>query len=306
MQAAQVRELIVPAQFAGYRLDKFLAETYPDLSRSFIQKLIEAGAVTADGKPVKTATKVEPGDIVRLELPPPRRTELVPEAIPLNVVYEDDDVVVVDKPSGLVVHPAPGHPTGTLVHALLGRYPELHIGIDLRPGIVHRLDKDTSGLMVIAKTDRAMSSLVQQMKNKVVLKEYLVLVHGKLKAKQGIIDAPIGRDPKERKRMAVVATGRPARTHFEVIQELDNYTLVKARLETGRTHQIRVHFASIGHPVAGDKVYGPSKIELLLNRHFLHAYRLGFRSPSKQQWMEFESPLPPDLIKALDYLHGLQ
>ncbi len=301
-EQAQVRDVLVQPEFAGYRLDKFLAEIYPDLSRSFIQKLIETGAVTVNGKAAKTATKVEPGDSIHLELPPPHPMELVPEHIPLNVVYEDEDLAVVDKPPGLVVHPAPGHPTGTLVHALLGRYPELHIGTEIRPGIVHRLDKDTSGLMVIAKTDRAMASLTQQMKNREILKEYLALVHGKMKEKHGVIEAPIGRHPRERKLMAVLATGRPAKTYVNVLEIIDNYTLIKAKLETGRTHQIRVHMAYIGHPVAGDTVYGPHKVNLPLNRQFLHAWRLGFRSPSKGTWLEFESPLPPDLERVLGYL----
>lgn len=305
MQAAEVRETTVPTDFAGQRLDKFLAENYPDLSRSLIQKLIDAGSITIQGKPAKASARIQPGDVVRIERIPPREVELVPEALPLKIVYDDEDVAVVDKPPGLVVHPAPGHRTGTLVHALLGRYPELHIGIDVRPGIVHRLDKDTSGLMVIAKTNSAMASLVQQMKDRTVLKEYLALVHGRLKTRQGVIEAPIGRNPRERKRMAVVATGRPARTYYEVLQELDGYTLVKARLETGRTHQIRVHFASIGHPVAGDQVYGPRKSELPLTRQFLHANRLGFKSPGTGAWMVFESPLPSDLEQVLERLRAL-
>lgn len=306
MPAAQARHVIVPADSAGQRIDKFLAEIFPDLSRSFIQRLIEEGMVTVNDKPAKASTRINSGDAIKLEIPPARPLELVPEAIPLNVVFEDDDLLVVDKPPGLVVHPAPGHATGTLVHALLGRYPELHVGAEIRPGIVHRLDKDTSGLMVIAKTDRALASLAQQIKDRTVLKEYLVLVHGRLPVKQGVIDAPIGRDPRRRQMMAVVPSGRPARTHYRVLQEFDRYTLVIARLETGRTHQIRVHFASIGHPVAGDAVYGPKKSDLPLTRQFLHAHRLGFRSPSSGQWLEFTSPLPPNLANVLAQLGAPQ
>ncbi len=296
----------MPADFPKGRLDRTISELYPDLSRSFVQKLIETGAVRLDGKPARAATKVGPGDVVSIEIPPPQPTRLVPEYIPLNVIYEDKDVVVLDKPPGLVVHPAPGHPTGTLVHALLARYPDIRIGVTIRPGIVHRLDKDTSGLMVIARTDQALNSLIQQMKERAVAKEYLILVHGRIGVQKGVIEAPIGRHPTQRKLMAVVPQGRPARTNFEVVLDLNGYTLVRARLETGRTHQIRVHFAHIGHPVAGDRVYGPRKVDLPLDRQFLHACRLGFKSPGTGRWLEFESPLPPDLAVVLDYLRGLQ
>ncbi|MBI4322496.1 MAG: RluA family pseudouridine synthase [Chloroflexi bacterium] len=275
---------------------------YPDLSRSHVQKLITSGRVLVDGKPAKPSTRLFAGARIRLEIPPPQPTELVPEAMPIAVVYEDEDVIVVDKPAGLVVHPAPGHPAGTLVNALLARYPNLRISDTLRPGIVHRLDKDTSGLLVIARNDRAMARLTQQMKNRQVLKEYLALVHGMMRESEGVIDAPIGRHPKKRKQMAVVEGGRLAKTHFTVLARFSGYTVVRVRLETGRTHQIRVHFAWIGHPVAGDAVYGSRKTDLPLARQFLHAQKLGFSLPSSGEYVEFASPLPPDLAVALDHL----
>jgi len=309
-QAAEVvcndtREIEVPANEPGVRLDRFLAQACPDLSRAYVQKLIEAGAITVDGKPTKSSTKVSAGASVNLAIPPPKPSGLVAEQIPLVIVYEDDDLLVVDKPAGLVVHPAPGHHTGTLVNALLAHYPTLRISDTLRPGIVHRLDKDTSGLMVVAKNDRAFASLVDQMKNGQVGKVYLVLVEGRLKSRHGTIDAPIGRDTRNRKKMAVVPSGKPARTHFEVLEEMDGYTLAKARLETGRTHQIRVHFASIGHPVVGDRVYGHRKGAFSISRQFLHAHRLSFNLPSNGREVQFESPLPADLQRVLDGLRGL-
>lgn len=295
-------EVVVPSDKAGARLDRFVAEACPDLSRSYLQKLIEAKSITVDGKAAKAATRLTPGAIVRVSIPPPRPATMLEERIPLNIVYEDEDLLVVDKPAGLVVHPAPGHPGGTLVNALLARYPNLRITDTLRPGIVHRLDKDTSGLMVVARNDRAFASLVDQMKKREVVKEYLVLVHGRLSVDEGVVDAPIGRDPRHRKMMAVVPGGKPARTLFRVVERLDSYTLVKARLETGRTHQIRVHFASIGHPVVGDRVYGPRKAEVQIDRQFLHAHRLSFKLPGTGRVVDFESPLPADLRQVLDYL----
>ncbi|MCL5961253.1 MAG: RluA family pseudouridine synthase [Chloroflexi bacterium] len=299
-------EMVVPEAQAGQRLDRFVAEGSPELSRAHVQKLIESGAITVDGKAAKPATRLSAGAVVRVAIPPAKPSTLAAEPIPLVVVYEDDDLLVIDKPPGLVVHPAPGHPTGTLVNALLARYPNLMISDTLRPGIVHRLDKDTSGLMVVAKNDRAFASLVEQMKKGLVVKEYLALVKGQFGIKKGIIQGPIGRDPRNRKMMAVVPGGKPASTYYEVLAELDGYTLVRARLHTGRTHQIRVHFASVGHPVVGDSVYGPGKSGLPISRQFLHAHRLSFKLPSSGREVEFESPLPADLQRVLDVLGGLQ
>ena len=295
----QVRETVVDSIRAGMRLDRFLADTYPDLSRSLIQRLIEAGEVLVDGQTSKPGARVATGQLIKVNVPAPEPTRLEPEAIPLDIVYEDDELLVLNKPPGLVVHPAAGHTRGTLVHALLARYPNIAIGNAYRPGIVHRLDKDTSGLMVVAKTDSAYAHLAQQMLCRQVLKEYLALVHGHVDAVQGTIDAPIGRDPRDRRRMAVVEWGRPARTHFVLRERLKEYDLLLVRLETGRTHQIRVHFASIGHPVAGDRVYGYAAEETGPARQFLHACRLGFRLPSTEEYVEFSVPLPADLAEFL-------
>lgn len=287
---------------AGHRVDRVAAAHIPDLSRSRIQQLIEAGLVTLNGQPVRPGRSVRPGDRLDVRIPPPEPTDLVPEPIPLRVVYEDADVIVIDKPAGLVVHPAPGHPRGTLVNALLARYPELSVGGSLRPGIVHRLDRDTSGLMVIGRHDTAHRFLQEQMKQGEVHKAYLVLVDGHLPERTGTIDAPIGRHPRRRKEMAVVPNGRPARTLYRVLEELGPYSLVEATLATGRTHQIRVHFAHIGHPVLGDPTYGRRAGALGLPRQFLHAFRLGFRLPSDGAYREFESPLPEELAVVLNRL----
>lgn len=300
----QLRETVVDSAHAGLRLDRFLAEVYPDLSRSLAQKLIQDGSVSVDGQVTKPSVRVVAGQVVKVRLPSPEPLAIEPEPIPLKVVYDDPDLVVIDKPAGLVVHPAAGHLGGTLVNALLARYPNLSIGASARPGIVHRLDKDTSGLIVVAKNDLAQASLATQIKERRVLKEYLALVHGHLQAPRGTIDAPIGRDPRNRKRMAVVAGGRPARTHFKVAERFAAYDLVEVQLETGRTHQIRVHFASISHPIAGDSLYGHPDRELGLHRQFLHAHRLGFQLPRTDEYVEFTSPLPTDLEQVLEHLRS--
>jgi 23S rRNA pseudouridine1911/1915/1917 synthase len=238
--------------------------------------------------------------MIAVTIPPPQSCELTAEDIPLDIVYEDKDLLVVDKPAGLTVHPALGNPSHTLVNALLFRFPELADEDALRPGIVHRLDKDTSGLIIVARNRAAHNRLAAQFKSRTVTKAYLALANGRISPEKGVIDAPIGRDPKRRQRMAVTGTGRPARTEYSVIKYIGNYTLVEARPKTGRTHQIRVHLASIGHPVVGDAVYGAKSP--LLARQFLHACRLGFRLPSDDRYVEFESPLPPDLQRALDLI----
>jgi 23S rRNA pseudouridine1911/1915/1917 synthase len=316
------REHVVSADDSASRLDAIVARAFPDLSRSFVQRLVDLGQVTLDGNVAKASAKPRAGQLIALVVPAPAPSELVPRDLPLVVVYEDADVLVVDKPAGLVVHPAPGHPDDTLANALRHRYPDLAIGGELRPGIVHRLDKDTSGLLVIAKNDRAMADLVGQMKARTMLKEYVALVPGDPSPRSAhdgragahatrpaddlswsVIDAPIARHPRDRLRMAVVAGGREARTRFAVAASLGRYSLVRARLETGRTHQIRVHFASIGHPIVGDATYAPGRETLGLDRQFLHAVRLGFRRPEDGREAVFESPLPADLQEVLD---GLQ
>ncbi|MBC7261563.1 MAG: RluA family pseudouridine synthase [Chloroflexi bacterium] len=288
----------------GQRVDSYIAKAVPDLSRSFVQKLLEEGRITIAGRVPKASYKVEAGDVIAVRVPPPEPVELQPEEIPLTIVYEDGDIVVVDKPAGMVVHPAHGHYSGTLVNALLARCPDLEgIGGELRPGIVHRLDKDTSGLLVVAKNDRAYRHLQQQFKQRLVHKTYIALAEGILEATHGIIEAPIGRDPQQRKRMAVLPHGgREACTEYRVVEYFPQHTLVEAEPITGRTHQIRLHFAFIGHPIAGDRVYGFRKQKLPLQRQFLHAARLSFTLPGTGQPVEFTSPLPADLVAVLDSL----
>ena len=292
------------ASRAGVRLDKYIAEEHPELSRSYVQRLISDGLVTVNGHHARGSTRLRVGDRISAVIPPPAPTSVIPEEIPLTVVYEDDDILVVDKPAGLTVHPAPGHPTHTLVNAVLAHCPGLlSIGGTVRPGIVHRLDKNTSGLIVVAKNDTAQRHLSNQMKARSVLKQYLVLVEGRLTPGNGAIEAPIGRHPVNRKKMAVVARGREARTRYSVVRYLNGYTLLKVTLETGRTHQIRVHLAAIGYPVVGDDVYG--KRSPIAERQFVHACRLGFRLPSTGAYMEFASDLPADLEEALHHLSAL-
>jgi len=283
---------------SGIRLDKYVAEKCPDLSRARAQKLIGEGYIMVNDHVAKAALKLDAGDRVKVVIPPPPPSPLSPEAIPLKILYEDNDVLVIDKPAGLTTHPAPGHPSHTLLNAVLSHFPQLaEISDSLRPGIVHRLDKDTSGVMLIAKNSVAQANLIDQFKARSVKKSYLVLVKGRLTPERGAIEAPIGRDSHDRKRMAVVAKGREARTEYKVIKYIDSYTLLEVKPETGRTHQIRVHFAAIGYPVAGDAVYGVKSP--YLSRQFIHAYRLGFKLPSIGKYVEFESELPTDLEKAL-------
>jgi 23S rRNA pseudouridine1911/1915/1917 synthase len=283
----------------GVRLDRYVCRKLAELSRTSIQKLISDGYITVNGQVAKAGLKLNAGDRLKVVLPPPPPSPLTPEAMPLDIIYEDDDLLVVDKPAGLTVHPAPGHRAHTLVNAILSRIPHLAALSDsLRPGIVHRLDRDTSGVMVVAKSSLAQTKLAEQFKARSVAKTYLVLVKGKLTPENGIIKAPIGRDPRDRKRMAVVAKGREARTEYRVIKYIGDYTLLEVKPETGRTHQIRVHFAAIGYPVVGDKVYGVKSP--FLSRQFIHASRLGFKLPATGKYMEFKSELPSDLAQALE------
>ena len=287
-----VRRLV--ADIPGERLDKFLALKQGDLSRAHISGLVARGLVTVDGVTAKASYRIKGGELLELEVAPPPPMTLLPQDIPVTVVYEDGDLLVVDKPAGMVVHPAPGHPLGTLVNALLARLPDIEgIGEELRPGIVHRLDKDTSGLMVVARNRQAHDHVSRQMKGREVRKVYLALAAGALEPAEGIIRASIGRDPRNRKRMAVVDVGREAETSYRVLERLSNFTLVEAFPKTGRTHQIRVHFSSLGHPLAGDTLYGGK--DSRLDRQFLHAHVLGFRLPSTGEYVEFTSPLPGEL-----------
>jgi 23S rRNA pseudouridine1911/1915/1917 synthase len=270
----------------------------PELSRSQVARLAGEGLVRIGDAAVKPSRRLKRGETVEVELSDASGAAPEPEPIALQLVHRDDAILVVDKPAGLVVHPAPGHPSGTLVNALLALDPGLRVGQAHRPGLVHRLDRDTSGLMVVARTDAALRDLQAQWASRGVLKSYVALVVGQPRLDQARIEAPIGRNPRDRKRMAVTDSGREATTDVRVVERLGGFALVEARIRTGRTHQIRVHLASIGHPVAGDPVYGARVAGL--DRQFLHAARLGFRHPTTGAWVEFESALPGDLADFLE------
>lgn len=277
------------------RIDVFLSEKIPEHSRSYIQKLVKDGFVLVNGQEVKPNFKVKSGCIIDVSIPPPQKISLEPEPVDLDIIYQDADIVVINKPQGMVVHPAPGNYSGTLVNALLYSCDELSgIGGVIRPGIVHRLDKDTSGLLVVAKNDAAHHSLSQQIKDRTLKRVYWSVVERDIKEDRGVISAPIGRHPTNRKKMAVLnaPNAKPAVTHFKVLERFGEYTLIEARLETGRTHQIRVHMAYIGHPVVGDSVYGSRKQKFNLKGQALHAKKLGLIHPSTGEYMEFEAPLP--------------
>ena len=297
---ADTLKLIVDDTLTG-RIDKVLAHQFNQFSRSHLQKWIEDGNVRVNGQPVKPKYKLAVGDQVVIEPEAPQKVDLTPEKIPLDIVYEDDDVIVVNKPQGMVVHPAPGHPNHTLVNALLYHSPLSTINGEFRPGIVHRIDKDTSGLLMVAKNDLAHRSLAAQLKAKTNQREYVALVHGVIKQDAGTINAPIGRSKKDRKKQAVVSDGRHAVTHFKVLHRFRHYTLVSCRLETGRTHQIRVHMKSIGHPLAGDPLYGPRKT-LPGRGQYLHARLLGFKHPRTGKELVFTAPLPEYFQQMLDKL----
>ena len=291
---------VVVAQGEG-RLDQYLAGLDLGLTRSRLQRLIADGDVRVNGLAVKAAHRVRAGDRVAVWVPPPRPAEAAAQDIPLTVVYQDADLIVVDKPAGLAAHPGPGHPDGTLVNGLLALCPDIQgIGGRIRPGIVHRLDKDTSGLMLAAKTERAHYGLSRQIKERAVGKGYLALVAGAPALDAGVIDAPIGRDPRRRTRMAVTTGGRESRTGYRVLERAGGYALLELELYTGRTHQARVHLAWLGHPIAGDGVYGGrGASSTLLGRQFLHASRLELAHPVSGRGLRLASPLPPDLLDAL-------
>jgi 23S rRNA pseudouridine1911/1915/1917 synthase len=299
----------VPATAAGSRADRFVADA-SGLSRAYVQRLIAEGRLTSGGSTIKANAQLRAGEALELDVPDVRPLELAPEPIPLHVVYEDADMLIIDKPAGLVVHPAPGHASGTLVNALLAREGAFGgIAGVARPGIVHRLDRDTSGLIMVARNDAAQASLMAQLKARRVKKTYLALVTGSVAAEVGRIEAPVGRDPKRRTRMAVVADGRPAVTGYKVRERFSGWTLLELDLVTGRTHQIRVHLAAIGHAIAGDPVYagglarhGPGG----LSRLFLHAWRLELAAPSGDRLIRAEAPLPDDLAAVLDRLRAAE
>jgi 23S rRNA pseudouridine1911/1915/1917 synthase len=308
--------IVVEAPPNGARLDAYLAGRLPDLSRSRIAQLLTLGRVRLNGRLPRKSERLAVGDVIEVEIPRPEPTELIPEPIPLQIIYQDSDLAVIEKPAGLVVHPAPGHRTGTLVHALLHHLPDLSgIGGVLRPGIVHRLDRETSGLLLVAKNDEAHRRLAAALKRREVKRIYLVAAWGHLRSDTQEVDAPIGRSPSHRQRMAVVEGGRAALTRFRRLERWRGADLLRAELVTGRTHQIRVHLASIGHPVVGDRVYGAGasrgiggtlrgwarEFDRRVPRQFLHATELEFRHPRTGALLDFESPLPPDLAAAAEW-----
>ncbi len=286
------------------RLDLYLSKKLTEISRTYIHKLIKEGLVLVNGKESKPRYLVKKGDIIKVELPEPKKLELIPQNIPLDIVYQDDDVVVVNKSKGMVVHPAPGNYSNTLVNALLYHVDNLSsVNGIIRPGIIHRLDKDTSGLLIVAKNDKAHRILSEQLKKREVKRNYIALVYGILDKEQAIINAPIGRHPVDRKRMTVIyKNSKEAITEYRVLERFRKYTLMEASLQTGRTHQIRVHMAYINHPIVGDPVYCKKKNEFGIETQLLHARRLGFFHPSTGEYMEFEAEPPEDFQKVLEIL----
>ena len=308
----------IPENNQANRLDLFLSLHSTDLSRSRIQALIKSGNIKVNDQLSKPGRKLRPGDHISLSIPPPSTIALEPETVEFEIIYEDSSLIVLNKPPGVVVHPAPGHATGTLVHGLLKHCGNLSgIGGELRPGIVHRLDKDTSGVMVVAKNDHAHHSLAGQFSSGAVTKQYIALVHGPIKKNEGQIDLPIGRNPRKRKEMTVIIPrGRKSLTLWKKLEDFQSgFSLLSISLKTGRTHQIRVHFSHIGHPVMGDTVYGYSKkwqknyplsknaILPSINRQMLHAKTLGFTHPKQNRYLEFTAPLPDDIEKIIEYLN---
>lgn len=298
--------LIIEAEAVGQRLDRFVAAQLPDLSRSSVQRLIEQAHILRNDRPTRPAEPLKLGDRISVQLPDAVDTTLVAEDIPLTIVHADQDIVVVDKPAGMVVHPAPGHARGTLVNALMWHFPDMQVGGGFRPGIVHRIDRDTSGLLVVARHDQALHHLQTQQLARSMTKEYLALVMGGMSSEQGVIDAPIARHPRDRLRMAVVGGGRPARTHWQVRERIGQLTLLTITLETGRTHQIRVHCQYISHPIVGDPMYGSQFGGFKLERQFLHAQQLGFVHPRSGTPVNFTSELPADLTRALAFYRRIQ
>ncbi|HEX5564868.1 MAG TPA: RluA family pseudouridine synthase [Sporosarcina sp.] len=297
-------EIEITEEHEKGRIDKVLSDINADWSRTQIQQWVKDGAVLVNDGPVKQNYKVKTGDTITVMEPEPVELDIVAEDLDLEIVYEDADVLVVNKPRGMVVHPAPGHVTGTLVNGLMHQVKDLS-GINgvMRPGIVHRIDKDTSGLLMVAKNDQSHVSLVDQLVDKSVTRVYTALVHGHIPHDQGTIDAPIGRDPKDRQSMTVIDKGKHAVTHFNVLERFGDFTLVECRLETGRTHQIRVHMKYIGYPLAGDPKYGPKKT-IDFNGQALHAGTIGFKHPRTGEYLEFTQPLPDDFHELIEKMRS--
>ncbi len=296
-----MEKLFFTIEKGGERIDKYLSEQLEDMTRSHIQKLIKENMVRVNGMTVKSNFKLSASDQIEVEIPELKEPDILPENIPLDILYEDQDILVVNKPKGMVVHPAPGHYTGTLVNAIMYHCKDNLSGINgvMRPGIVHRIDMDTTGSLLICKNDRAHQALAEQLKEHSITRKYHAIVHGRLKEDEGTIDKPIGRHPIDRKKMSVHCTnGREAVTHYRVLKRFQQFTYIECQLETGRTHQIRVHMSSIGHPILGDQVYGPAKCPYKLQGQTLHAKVLGITHPTTGEYMEFDAPLP-------DYFQGL-
>ena len=289
------QEILVTEEMAGDRIDKFLSEQCEEFTRSFLQKLLKSGEVWVNGKQVKASFKVSEGDFISFEAPEAVESMILPEDIPLDILYEDHDVILVNKPKGMVVHPAAGHYTGTLVNGLLYHCREDLSGINgvLRPGIVHRIDRDTTGVLIACKNDMAHNSIAAQLKEHTITRRYEAIVHGVIKEDEGVVDAPVGRHPRDRKKMCVnYQNGKTAVTHYRVLKRFQGFTHIECRLETGRTHQIRVHMAHLGHPLLGDAVYGPAKCPYALEGQTLHAGILGFIHPRTGEYLEFRAPRP--------------
>lgn len=297
--------LLLRAEKGGERIDRYLCVHLEDLSRSYIQKLLKEESICVNGKPVKANYKICVGDTISVEIPDPEIPDIRPENIPLEILYEDDDILVVNKPKGMVVHPAPGHYEHTLVNAVLYHCRDSLSSINgvMRPGIVHRIDMDTTGSLLICKNDQAHRILAKQLKEHSITRKYHAVVYGNIKEDKGTVDAPLGRHPVDRKKMSThAAHARRAVTHYRVLERFGTYTYIECELETGRTHQIRVHMSSIGHPILGDTVYGPSKCSFHLQGQTLHAKTLGINHPSTGNYMEFDAPLPEYFEKLLTTL----
>ncbi len=289
-----MKNVIVNENDKGKRLDIYIAENFNELSRTMIKKLIESNNILVNDKSEKVSYKVQANDNISIDVPEAKETKLKAQEIPLDIIYEDSDIIVVNKPKGMVVHPANGNPDGTLVNAILSicKNSLSGIGGELRPGIVHRLDKDTSGLIIVAKNDKAHINMSEQIKERNVKKTYIALVRGNVPEEEATINMPIGRSTKDRKKMAVTKNGKQAITHFKVLKRYSKYTLLEIKIETGRTHQIRVHMAEIGYPVVGDAVYSNGKNEFGIEGQMLHAYKLEFMHPITNKHMELTAPLP--------------
>ena len=301
-----MEKLFFTIEKGGERIDKYLSEQLEDMTRSHIQKLIKENMVRVNGMAVKSNFKLSASDQIEVEIPELKEPDILPENIPLDILYEDQDILVVNKPKGMVVHPAPGHYTGTLVNAIMYHCKDNLSGINgvLRPGIVHRIDMDTTGSLLICKNDRAHQALAEQLKEHSITRKYHAIVHGRLKEDEGTIDKPIGRHPIDRKKMSVHCTnGREAITHYRVLKRFQQFTYIECQLETGRTHQIRVHMSSIGHPILGDQVYGPAKCPYKLQGQTLHAKVLGITHPITGEYMEFDAPLPDYFQALLEKMH---